>query len=232
VLKPVGKPTLWWSLAGVMLLLGGLLWLQQYGLEQINLPLLQGRVAQYALWVDAHRALAALGFALVYVLVATLSIPLAPVLSLVGGALFGWGLGVPLVLGSRALGATLAAALVRGVLRARLRVRHRQQMDDFDARVRMDGAWYLLSLRLLPAFPFVLVNVLSGLSAMPLRTFFWVSLLGMLPATSLQVLAGVQLAQLRALTDLEPSWAWLSLVGLALLPWPLRRWFGRQRPAN
>jgi uncharacterized membrane protein YdjX (TVP38/TMEM64 family) len=158
-----------------------------------ELDRVQAQVQRWRADVAAQPWLAAGGFVLLYVGVVSISLPLAPVLSLAGGALFGFSLGLALVLGARTVGATLAAIVVRRLLREVLRRRHQRAMLAFDAGVQRDGAFYLLSLRLFPAFPFVLVNILAGISSMSVRSFFWLSLLGMLPAATLQVMVGAQL---------------------------------------
>ena len=188
--KAIFSSRVWILLGGLLLALLYLLW-GTAGLPELDQ--VQAQVRRWRAYEEAQPVLTAGAFVLLYVSVVSISLPLAPVLSLAGGALFGFGPGLVLVLGARTVGATLAAVVVRRLFREVLQRRHQQAMSTFDAGVQRDGPFYLLSLRLIPVFPFVLVNVLAGISRMSLRSFFCWSMLGMLPAASLQVLLGAQL---------------------------------------
>ncbi|MGL6289124.1 MAG: VTT domain-containing protein, partial [Silanimonas sp.] len=165
-------------------------------------------------------------FFVAYVLVAALSIPGAAVMTLAAGALFGLLEGTVLVSFASSIGATLAFLVARFGFRDALRARFGERLRDIDAGIARDGAFYLLTLRLVPAFPFFLVNLLSGLTALPMRTFYWVSQLGMLPATVVYVLAGTQLAQIRSLSDILSPGLLGALVALGLLPLVLKGLLG------
>ena len=200
--------------------------------QWLTLDALKGQIDALGAAVARNPWQAAGLFFLAYVLVTGLSIPGATVLTLAAGALFGLVQGTVLVSFASSVGATLAFLVARFGFRDALRARFGERLRDIDAGIARDGAFYLLSLRLLPVFPFFLVNLLSGLTALPTRTFYWVSQLGMLPATIVYVLAGTQLAQVRSLGDILSPGLLGALVALGLLPLLLKAvlgWFKARR---
>lgn len=191
-------------------------------LRQLTLANL--KVHQLALngWVAAHPWLAASAYFSVYVLAAAVSLPDAAILTLAGGALFGLVEGSLLVSFASTLGATLAFLASRYVFRDSLRERYGERLKRFDDGIARDGAFYLFSLRLVPAVPFVLINLVAGLTALSVRTFYWVSQIGMLPGTVVFVYAGTQLAQINSPKDVLSPGLIGALVLLGILPWLLR----------
>lgn len=166
--------------------------------------------------------LAAAYFAL-YVAATALSVPGATVITLAGGALFGLWWGVVIVSFASSLGATLAFLASRFVLRDAVQARFGQRMAEIEHGIERDGAFYLLSLRLIPVVPFFLINLLMGLTRMRVGTFYGVSQLGMLPGTLVYVNAGTQLAAIGSLRDVLSPALLGSLVLLGVFPW-LARW--------
>ncbi|SDY94371.1 FAD-dependent oxidoreductase [Nitrosomonas halophila] len=162
-------------------------------------------------------------YALTYIVMAALSLPGAAVMSLAGGALFGLWLGVPLVLFSATIGATLAFWAARYLFRDAVSRRFGDRLAAIDQGLARDGAFYLFSLRLVPAIPFFLINLLMGLTRLPTRTFFWVSLIGMLAGSIVYVNAGTQLAAIETLSDILSPPLLASFLLLAGFPW-LARW--------
>ena len=162
-------------------------------------------------------------YAAVYIVIASLSLPGATVMTLAGGAIFGLGVGAPAAVISAAVGATVAFWVARYVLRDAVHRRFGDRMAVINAGIEHDGAFYLFSLRLVPVFPFFVINLLMGLTAIRTRTFFWVSLLGMLPATIIYVNAGTQLGALTTLSDILSPALIGSFALLAAFPW-LARW--------
>ncbi|MCM2330813.1 MAG: FAD-dependent oxidoreductase [Pseudomonas sagittaria] len=138
-------------------------------------------------------------YLLVYVAVTALSLPGATLLTLVGGALFGLLGGTLLVSLASTLGATLAMLISRFLLRDWVRSRFATRLAAIDKGIAEEGAFYLFALRLVPLFPFFLINLAMGLTRLPARTFWWVSQLGMLPGTLVYVNAGRELGQLDSL---------------------------------
>ncbi len=159
------------------------------------------------------------GYFLVYVLVTALSLPGAAVLTLVGGALFGLLTGTVLVSFASTIGATLAFLVARYLLRDWVAERFAQRMDKIDKGIAKEGAFYLFTLRLVPVFPFFLINLVMGLTAIRTRTFYWVSQLGMLAGTLVYVNAGTQLAKLDSMTGILSPKLLLSFALLGIFPW-------------
>ncbi|SCZ87201.1 FAD-dependent oxidoreductase [Nitrosomonas mobilis] len=162
-------------------------------------------------------------YSLIYIVMAALSLPGAAVMSLAGGAMFGLWVGVPVVLVSATIGATLAFWAARYVLRDVVVRRFGSRLKTIDVGLERDGAFYLFSLRLVPVFPFFLINILMGLTAIHTRIFFGASLVGMLAGTAVYVNAGTQLAAIDSLSDVLSPVLIGSFVLLAVFPW-LARW--------
>nr|WP_295783363.1 bifunctional TVP38/TMEM64 family protein/FAD-dependent oxidoreductase [Rhodoferax sp.] len=136
-----------------------------------------------------------------YVAVAALSLPGAAVLTLAGGAVFGFGWGLLLVSFASSLGATLALLTARYALRDRMQARFGVRLRAINRGVERDGIFYLVGLRLVPLIPFVVVNLAMGLTGMRIWTFYWVSQLGMLAGTAVYVNAGTQLGRIQSPAD-------------------------------
>ena len=185
----------------------------------LNLNALKQQQHALAAWQNTHPwQLAGLFFG-AYVLVATLSLPGAAIMTLAGGAIFGFAEGLLLVSFASTIGATLAMLVSRYVLRGWVRDRFGQRLKKIDAGIERDGGFHLFSIRLVPVFPFFLVNLLMGLTAISTWTFYWVSQLGMLAGTVVYVNAGTQLANIDSLSGLLSPGLIGSFVLLALLPW-------------
>jgi pyruvate/2-oxoglutarate dehydrogenase complex dihydrolipoamide dehydrogenase (E3) component/uncharacterized membrane protein YdjX (TVP38/TMEM64 family) len=145
---------------------------------------------------------------------AALSIPGALILTLAAGAIFGLGVGLVVVSFASSLGALLAFLAARHLLRDAVQARFGKALAPVNEGVRQDGAWYLLTLRLVPVFPFFLVNLLMALTPIGALRFYAVSQLGMLAATAVYVNAGTRLASIASPGDvLSPA----LLGSLALL---------------
>lgn len=208
-----------WGWIAVLVAIAVLAWAWHAGLtDLLTLDELKVRQADLSHWVTANRWWAAAAFFLVYVAVAATSLPGAAVLTIAAGALFGLWEGTVLVSFASTIGASLAFLVARFALRERLRKRYGERLQKIDAGITRDGWRYLLTLRLVPAFPFFLVNLLAGVTALPLRTYYWVSQLGMLPATVVYVYAGTQLARIDSLADVLSPGLLGAFVLLGLLP--------------
>jgi len=163
--------------------------------------------------------LAAAGiFFAIYVAVTGLSVPGAAILSLAVGAVFGLLWGTLIVSFASSIGATLAFLSSRFLFREWVRSRFGDRLRAIDAGLEKEGAFYLFALRLVPAFPFVLVNLLMGLTPIRTRTFYWVSQIGMLPATIVYVNAGTQLATIKSISGILSPALIGSLVLIGLFP--------------
>ena len=168
---------------------------------------------------DANPALYIAGFFILYVAVTGLSIPGAAIMSLVAGALFGVVVGTIIVSFASTMGATLAFLSARYVLRDWVQGKFGDRLRPINDGVEKDGAFYLFTLRLIPVFPFFVINLLMGLTRIKTRTFFWVSQLGMLPATVVFVNAGTQISRIESTAGLLSPTLIASFVALALFPW-------------
>jgi pyruvate/2-oxoglutarate dehydrogenase complex dihydrolipoamide dehydrogenase (E3) component/uncharacterized membrane protein YdjX (TVP38/TMEM64 family) len=214
-----------WAIAALVIALIAAAVLSGAG-DALTLEQLKARQAELQAWTQANLWLAALLFFAVYVLVTALSIPGAVVMTLAAGALFGLLLGTVLVSFASTIGATLAFLVARFLLRQPLRDRYGERLKTFDEGIERDGAFYLFTLRLVPLFPFFMINLLTGLTALRTWTYFWVSQLGMLPGTVVYVYAGTQLARIESPSDvLSPGLVGaFALIGLMPL---LMRWLAR-----
>lgn len=168
--------------------------------------------------VDGNPVRAALIFFAVYVAVAATSFPGAAILTLVGGAIFGFWTGLLLVSFASSVGATLAFLSARFLLRDFVQGKFGDRLKPINEGVDKDGAFYLFALRLVPLFPFFVVNLLMGLTTIRTWPFYWVSQLGMLAGTAVYVNAGTQLAQLDSLKGILSPAILGSFVLLGIFP--------------
>ncbi|MDP2004944.1 MAG: FAD-dependent oxidoreductase, partial [Rubrivivax sp.] len=174
--------------------------------------------ADFAQLYATRPALVLGGFFAVYVAVTALSLPGAAIMTLVAGAIFGLWVGLVLVSFASSLGALLAMLFARYVLRDAVKARFGARLADIDKGIEREGAFYLFTLRLVPVFPFFVINLLMGLTAIKARTFYWVSQLGMLAGTAVFVNAGTQLAQLTSLQGVLSPGLIGSFVLLGVFP--------------
>ena len=149
--------------------------------------------------VTANPWQSALAFFAAYVAVAALSLPGAAIMTLIGGAIFGFSKGLVLVSFASAIGATLAFLSSRFLLRDWVQTKFGERLKPINDGVAKDGPFYLFALRLVPLFPFFVVNLVMGLTSIKTWPFYWVSQLGMLAGTAVFVNAGTQLAQISSL---------------------------------
>jgi pyruvate/2-oxoglutarate dehydrogenase complex dihydrolipoamide dehydrogenase (E3) component/uncharacterized membrane protein YdjX (TVP38/TMEM64 family) len=184
-----------------------------------------------ALKAESPWLVAAAGFIL-YVVAAALSLPGALIMTLAMGAVFGLVMGTFIVSFASSIGATLAFLASRFVLRNWVQQRFGGKLKTINNGIARDGALYLFTLRLVPIFPFFLINLLMGLTPMRTRTFYWVSQVGMLAGTLVFVNAGTQLAQLQSLSGILSSGMLLSFALLGIFPLVAKKitvWLQRRR---
>lgn len=167
---------------------------------------------------DQNRALMVLVFFAVYVAATAVSIPGAIILTLAGGAIFGFWLGLLLISFASSIGALLAFLVSRYLLRDVLQRKFKSSFQAINQGIERDGVFYLLTLRLVPLFPFWLINLLMGLTQLRAIRFYTVSQIGMLPGTAVFVNAGTQLALINSLGDVLSPALIGSLVLLGLFP--------------
>ncbi|MFN7571722.1 MAG: FAD-dependent oxidoreductase [Betaproteobacteria bacterium] len=163
----------------------------------LSLEFFQQQRAAINAYYAANPATTLVAYFLLYVAVTALSLPGAAVMTLVGGALFGFWVGLVLVSFASSIGATLAFLASRLVLRDWVQGKFGDKLAPINAGIEREGAFYLFALRLVPLFPFFVVNLLMGLTKLRTLTFYWVSQLGMLAGTAVFVYAGTQLGQFK-----------------------------------
>jgi len=184
----------------------------------LTLAGLKARQTELAAFVDERPVVAVAAFFLLYVAVTALSLPGAAIMTLAAGAIFGLWRGTLIVSFASTVGASLAFLSSRYLLRDWVKARFGGRVDAIDRGIARDGAFYLLTLRLIPAFPFFLVNLAMGLTAMRLVTFYLVSQAGMLLGTIVYVNAGTQLAGIDSTGDILSPALLGSFVLLGLFP--------------
>jgi uncharacterized membrane protein YdjX (TVP38/TMEM64 family) len=154
----------------------------------------------------------------VYIVVTALSLPGAAVMTLAGGAMFGFWTGFIVVSFASTIGATLACFVARFLLRDWVQNKFGEKLSSINSGIEKEGAFYLFSLRLVPIFPFFVINMVMGLTTMKLFTFYWVSQLGMLPGTMVFVNAGKELGKIDSLSGILSPGVIISFVILGLFP--------------
>ena len=154
----------------------------------------------------------------VYVAIAALSLPGAAILTLVAGAIFGLGLGVLLVSFASSIGATLAFIVARFLLRDSVQNKFGSYLAPINAGIEKEGGFYLFTMRLIPAIPFFVINLVMGLTAIKTWTFYWVSQLGMLAGTFVFVNAGTELGKIESVGDILSPGLIFSFVLLGVFP--------------
>ncbi|HEX6827630.1 MAG TPA: FAD-dependent oxidoreductase [Burkholderiales bacterium] len=210
--------------------------------QYLSLESLKAQRAALETWFHAHPAQAVLAYFAAYVVMAALSFPGATLVTLAGGAIFGLLWGTVIVSFASTVGATLAMLASRFLFRDAMQEKFGENLKAMNEGIARDGAFYLFTLRLIPLFPFWLINLVMGLTPIRAATFFWVSQVGMLPGTIVYVYAGTELAQIQSLSGiLSPGIIFaFTLLGLfpliarKLVDWVKARrvYAGWQRPAR
>ncbi len=211
-----------------------------FGLEQyFSLSYLRASRDTFAQLYVQHRVAVIVAYMLIYIAATALSLPGATVLTLAGGALFGLAAGTVIISFASTIGATLACLVARFVLRDWVQKRFGDKLAAINRGIEREGAFYLFTLRLIPAFPFFVINLAMGLTRMPLRTFYWVSQLGMLPGTLVYVNAGKELGRIDSLSGILSPGLLVSFALLGLFPISVKKimgWYrrrtGRVAPAK
>jgi pyruvate/2-oxoglutarate dehydrogenase complex dihydrolipoamide dehydrogenase (E3) component/uncharacterized membrane protein YdjX (TVP38/TMEM64 family) len=184
----------------------------------LSLAYLKSQQAGFAALYAESPLLVIGAYALLYIVVFALALPVGAVMTLAGGALFGVVVGTIVVSFASSIGALLAFLASRYVLRDSVQARFGTRLAEVDAGIVKDGPFYLIALRLIPALPPAAINLLFGLTKMRAWTFYWASQLGMLAGTIVYVLAGTQLARLDSLKGILNPGLIGAFVLLGLLP--------------
>lgn len=203
--------------------------------DSLTLPHLAAREAELRSLQQDHAILVYGAAFLIYVAVTGLSLPGATALTLTCGWFFGFWRGVLIVSFASTTGATVAFLVSRFLLRDSIQRRFGDRLATFNQALEREGAFYLFMLRLIPAVPFFVINVVMGLTPVRTRTYWWVSQLGMLPGTAVYVYAGSSVPNLATLADkgatgiLSPQLL-VAFILLGLVPLVLKKIIRRFRP--
>jgi len=219
-------------LAGIFGLAAFLFWRFELG-RYLTLDYLKASREAFQALYDARPVAVLAAYFGLYVAVTALSLPGAAVLTLAGGALFGFVAATLVVSFASSFGATLACAAARFLLRDWVQARFGDALAKVNAGIAREGAFYLLTLRLIPLFPFWLINLAVGLTRIPLRRFYWVSQLGMLAGTMVYVNAGRELAKIDSLRGILSPTLLVSFALLGIFPLAVKRLlelYRRRRP--
>ncbi|MCV2867730.1 FAD-dependent oxidoreductase [Defluviimonas sp. WL0002] len=192
------------------------------GRMSLDLAALQSYLDGLSDWMAEKPVAVAVIFFVTYVAVTAFSLPLAVWMTLAAGALFGFWWGLLLVSFASTAGATLAFLASRYLLSDWVHDRLGARLATIDEGIRRDGAFYLFTLRLIPAVPFFAVNLLMGLTPMRVTTFYLVSQIGMLAGTAVYVNAGTQLGRLDSVSGILSLPILLSFALLGIFPWVAR----------
>ncbi|SME89204.1 TVP38/TMEM64 family protein [Pseudobacteriovorax antillogorgiicola] len=198
--------------------------------EYLTLDYLKSQKDNFAEFYENNRAMTFAAYAVGYILVTSLSLPGAAILTLAGGAVFGVALGTVVVSFASTIGATCAFLVSRYLLQGAVQEKFGDKLKKINQGIQEEGAFYLFTLRLVPAFPFFVINLVMGIT--PIRTvvFFFVSQIGMLPGTIVYVNAGTQLAQIEAVRDILSIELIGSFVLLGVFPIIAKKLVGLLRP--
>jgi uncharacterized membrane protein YdjX (TVP38/TMEM64 family) len=188
------------------------------GQQFLTLATLKAQQTRLIDFYDTHRVQALASYALLYIAVTALSLPGATILTLAGGAIFGLFWGTVIVSFASTIGASLAFLSARFLLRDMVQAKFSEQLKTINEGIERDGEYYLFTLRLVPLFPFFMINLLMGLTTLKTRTFYGVSQLGMLAGTIVYVNAGTQLGKLESLSGILSPLLVGSFALLGLFP--------------
>lgn len=169
------------------------------------------------LYLDKPVAIISIFF-LAYVAMAALALPAATILTLAGGAIFGFTAGFIIVSFASTIGATIAFLLTRYLFHDAIQSKFGDRLTALNAGIEREGAFYVFGLRLVPLFPFVVVNSVLALTKLKTWTFYWSSQVGMLAGTAVYVNAGTQLASINTLSDIAKPQLLISFALLGVFP--------------
>jgi uncharacterized membrane protein YdjX (TVP38/TMEM64 family) len=186
--------------------------------QYLNLDYLRSQRAGISAYYEQHQLTTVLVYALVYISVTALSLPGAAIMTLAGGAVLGLAVGTITISFASSIGATLAFLVARYLLHDIIQQRYGERLAVINRGMEADGPFYLFTLRLIPVFPFFIINLLMGIT--PIRTwqYYLISQVGMLPVTIVYVNAGRQLGQIESPGDILSPGLLLSFTLLGLFP--------------
>lgn len=203
----------------VLVIIGAVIGFFVFDLNQLlTLENIKSHQAEFQQWRDSAPVLVSLLFFTAYVLITALSLPGAAIMTLAAGGLFGLVWAFVIVSFASTIGATLAFLVSRYLLRDSVQKRFGDRLGPINKGIEREGAFYLFTLRLVPIFPFFLINILMGLTPIKTFTYYWVSQLGMLAGTVVYVNAGTQLAKIEGLSGILSPGLLFSFALLGVFP--------------
>lgn len=186
--------------------------------KYLSFSYLQSGITTFQQYYTDNPILVILSFFVIYVVSTALSLPGATILTLASGALFGLALGTVLASFASTIGATIAFLVSRYLLKDGIEKKFSDKLKVINDGLENEGAFYLFALRLVPFFPFFLINILMGLTRFSMFKFYWVSQLGMFAGTIIYVNAGTQLASLESVSGILSVKIIVSFVLLGIFP--------------
>lgn len=168
------------------------------GRDYLSFEVLKARQQEFANYFVDHAFATIAIYMAIYILVTALSLPGATIMTLAGGAMFGFWIGLVVVSFASTIGATCAFLIGRFLFRDVIQAKFKDKLAAFNRGFEEEGAFYLFTLRLVPVFPFFMVNIVTSVMPIAVSKFFFASQIGMLPGTMAYVNAGTQLASLKS----------------------------------
>jgi uncharacterized membrane protein YdjX (TVP38/TMEM64 family) len=202
--------------------------------QYLTLSYLKGSLDKFRTLYENHRLMVIAGYFVIYVLTTSLSLPGASPLGIAGGALFGFWVATIVVSFASTIGATLACSVSRFLLRDWIQRKFNDKIAKVNEGIEKEGAFYLFTLRLMPLFPFWMINLVMGLTKMSLFKFYWVSQIGMLPGTMVFVNAGKELAKIESVKGIFSPSLIISFALIGIFPIAVKKLvaFYRKRKAK
>lgn len=213
----------WKKIALVAVLAAAFVGLYSQFSEYASLDYIKEQQSVFRDYYAGNQAVILAAFFVGYVAVTALSLPGAAIMTLLAGALFGLVVGAILVSFASSIGATLAFLVARFVLGESLQEKYADKLKKINEGIAREGNFYLFTMRLIPVFPFFLINILMGVTKLPALSFYWVSQAGMLPGTIVYVFAGTQLADIESLGDIVSPGLLVAFVALGMFPLAAKR---------
>ena len=183
-----------------------------------TLGYIQENLINFRLLYKENELLFSLIFSLIYIFSSALSLPFATLLTLLSGYLFGLALGTFIVSLCSTIGASIAFLTSKYLFYDYIQKRYKKQLVTINNEFINEGIFYIFALRLVPVFPFFVVNIVTSLLPIKLSTFFWVSILGMFPATLVYVNAGKELSKINSFSDILSFQVLISFSLIGILP--------------
>jgi uncharacterized membrane protein YdjX (TVP38/TMEM64 family) len=203
----------------LIIIAGFIIAVKAFGLDQyLTLSYLKGSLDTLKALYEDNKFMVLTGYFFIYVLTTSLSLPGASPLGLAGGALFGFWTATIVVSFASTIGATLSCVVSRFLLRDWIQNKFGDRVKKVNEGIEKEGAFYLFTLRLIPLFPFWLINLAMGLTKMSLFTFYWVSQIGMLPGTMVFVNAGKELAKIESVNGIFSPGLIISFALIGIFP--------------